>query len=180
MPLSIKTDPVTIGRILKPFGVKGEVRVESLSDIPDRFAGLPLVMLVTPNGESITTSVTQARSSGKTHLLKFEAFSSPEEALKFRGALIQVSPDHAMPSKPDEYYHYELIDLAVQDECQRILGHVEEILDLPQHSVLVVRQQGGNREYLIPATKRIIRQINIQEHKIIVARMEQWDISYAV
>ena len=179
MPASIKNDSVTIGRILKPFGVKGEVRVESLSDIPDRFENLPIVRLVTPNGESVTTSVTQARLSGKSYLLTFKAFSSPEEALKFRGALIQTSPDQARPSKANEYYHYELIDLSVQDECHRILGQVDEILDLPQHPVFVVRAQDG-KEYLIPATRQTIRRIDLEGRQITVAPMEQWDISYAM
>ena len=179
MPISAKTDSVTIGRVLRPFGVNGEVRVESLSDIPNRFADLPIVMLLTLGGEVITTSVTQARPSGKTYLIKFKAITSPEEAAKFRGALIQVSHDHARSSKANEYYHYELIDLAVLDECQRMLGQVKEILDLPQHSVLVVQQSDG-REFLIPATKHIVKRVNLAQRRILVAPMEQWDISYAV
>jgi len=172
------TDSVTIGRVLKPFGVKGEARIESLTDVPGRFENLPSVTLVSRNGQSLHTAVTHARISGRSYLLKFAAFASPEEVSTFQGALIQVPLDSVPPSPEGEYYQYELIGLAVHDECHRALGTVEEILDLPHHLVLVVRQD--NEEYLIPATRQVVKEIDLKRKAIIVAPVEQWGLPYAV
>ena len=172
------TDFVTIGRVLKPFGVKGEVRIESLTDVPGRFESLPSVTLVSPTGQSLKTMVTQARPSARSYLIKFSAFSSPEEAATFRGALIQVPQDSVPPSPAEQFYQYELIGLAVRDERGRDLGHVEEILDLPQHPVFVVRQE--DEEYLVPVTQHMVKQVTIEGKLITVAPLEEWGLSYAV
>lgn len=172
------TDSVTIGRILKPFGVRGEVRIESLTDVPGRFESLPMVTLVSPSGQSLDTTITHARIAGHSYLLRFSAFSSPEAVSAFQGALIQVPLDSVPPSPAGQFYQYELIGLAVHDEKQRTLGQVEEILDLPQHLVFVVRQD--NEEYLIPATRQVVKQIDIAGKAMTVAPLEQWGLPYAV
>ncbi|GJL50608.1 MAG: ribosome maturation factor RimM [Nitrospirales bacterium] len=172
------TDSITIGRVLKPFGVKGEVRIESLTDVPGRFENLPSVTLVSPTGQSLKTNVTQARLSGRSYLLKFSAFSSPEAVSAYQGALIQVSLESVPPSPAGQFYQYELIGLDVHDEHHRALGQVEEVLDLPQHLVFIVRQDSD--EYLIPATRQVIKQIDLKGKSMTVAPVEQWGLSDAV
>ena len=176
--MSVTTDPVTIGRVLKPFGVKGEVRVESLTDVPGRFENLPSVTLVNSTGESLTTDVTQARPSGNNYILRFSVFSSPEEAAIFRGALIQVPHDSVPPSPNEHHYQFELMGLAVQDETGRALGNIEEILDLPQHPVFVARRE--KEEFLIPATRLVVKNIDKESNLITVAPIEQWGLTHAV
>ena len=90
---------VTIGRILKPFGVRGEVKVESLSDVPGRFEGLQAVYLTLPH-EGATpreTTVTHVREVTAGYLMKCSAFSTPEEAAHFRGAWIQIPVSLELP-----------------------------------------------------------------------------------
>ncbi len=176
--MEVTTESVTIGRVLKPFGVKGEVRVESLTDVPGRFENLPSVTLVSPNGDLLKTEVTQARPSGRSYLMKFSAFSSPEEAATFRGALIQVPQDSDSPSSTEQFYHYQLIGLAVHDERNRTLGQVEEIFDLPQHPIFVTRH--GEKEFLIPATRHVVKHVDIKHKLMTVTPIEEWDLSYAV
>ncbi|MGB0909228.1 MAG: ribosome maturation factor RimM [Nitrospirales bacterium] len=176
--MQVTTECITIGRLLKPFGVRGEMRVESLTDIPHFFENLPSVTLVAKNGHVLQTEVTQARPSGSYYLLSFSAFAAPEEAAAFRGALIQVPQDSVPPSSSEEFYQFELIGLTVRDELNRDLGCVEEIMDLPQHPVLVVRQEGT--EHLIPATRHVVKHIDVNNKLITVARVEQWGILDAV
>ena len=172
------TNAVTIGRVLKPFGVKGEVQVESLTDVPGRFENLPTVTLVDRTGKTFNTAVTQARASGTKYLLKFSAFSSPEEAAAFRGALVQVPEDSVPPSPENQYYQFELIGLSVQDLNGKNLGALEEIMNLPQHPVFVVRQD--EEEYLIPATHHIVTHVDLKAKLMTVAPIEEWGIAYAV
>jgi 16S rRNA processing protein RimM len=149
-----EADLVTIGRIERPFGVRGEVKVRSLSDVPNRLQEVREVILVSPDGVSLTTNVTHVRSGGRGYIMGFEAFATPEAAARFRGGVLRI-PRAASPRLgEDQYYEYELIGMAVQDEDGRALGRLEEIWQLPANPVFAVRQAG--REVLIPATRTVV------------------------
>ncbi len=176
--MPITTDAVTIGRVLKPFGVKGEVRVESLTDVPGRFEDHPAVSLVSTTGQILQTTITHARPAGPYYLLKFADFSSPEEIAAFRGALIQMPPGTTVPALENHYYQFELIGLEVRDESNQTLGHVEEVLELPHHAVFVVRQK--NEEFLIPAIRQVIKDVDVSHGTMTVSAIEQWGVTNAV
>ena len=58
------------------------------------------------------------------------------------------------------------------------MGTVEEILEYPQNPVLVVRNQ--ETEFLIPANRRIIEKVDLDNRTLHVASKECWDISHAL
>lgn len=176
--MSTGSEIVTIGRVRRPFGVHGDVQVESLSDVPDRFECLKSVTLLMPTGESLETEVLRTRKLSRFYVVRFSAFSSPEEATKFRGALIQI-PQKSVPPLPDtQYYQFELIGLEVHDETGRVLGKIEEVISRPHQHLFVVRNEGD--ELLIPVVHPIIRHVNVQAGTITVAPFEQWGIPHAM
>jgi len=180
-PSDPQTDSlVTIGRILKPFGVRGEVKVESLSDVPGRFEGLQTVYL-TPPHQSATpreATVTQVRKVTAGYLMRFSTVSKPEEAAHFRGTWIQIPTSYDLPRDPDIFYQFELIGLRVEDPDGQQMGTVEEIFEYPQHHVLVVRNQEA--EFLIPANRRTIERVDLDNHCLHLASKEWWDIRHAL
>jgi len=180
-PLHPPTDSlVTIGQILKPFGIRGDVKVESMSDVPGRFEGLKTVYL-THQREGATpleTTVTQVRSVNAGYLVRFSAFSTPEEATHFRGAWIQIPMSTELPREPDTFYQFELIGLRVEDPDGQHMGIVEEILEYPQHHVLVVRNKEA--EMLIPASRRTIERVDLDNRCLHVASKKFWDPTHAL
>jgi 16S rRNA processing protein RimM len=169
---------VTIGRILKPFGVRGEVKVESLTDVPGRFEGLQSVTLHLSAGENVETQVTSVRQVNHGVILGFSAFSTPEAAALYRGAWIQVPESRNLPRDNDTYYQFELIGLRVEDATGQAIGSVEEVLEYPQHHILVIRDQ--DHEILVPASRRTIEKIDVQ-HKILrLTSREWWDLTNAL
>ena len=171
---------VTIGRILKPFGVRGEVKVESLSDVPGRFEGLNAVYLTRSHdaAQPLATTVTQVREVPAGYLISFSAFSTPEEAAHFRGAWIQIPQTADLPRDGETFYQFELIGLRVEDPDGHYVGQIEEIIDYPQHHVLVVRREGT--EVLIPATQKIIKTVDLENHCVHISSKEWWDIDHAL
>lgn len=153
-------DLVTVGRIERPFGVRGEVSVRSLSDVPGRFEGLGEVTVAREGGVAERMQVRRCRRIKGGYLLQFEGISSPEEAGRLRGALIQIGPDQSQPpTVPGQYYEFQLIGMAVRDESGDVLGRLDDILETPGHHVFVVRGEGV--EHLIPATKDVVRRIDL-------------------
>jgi len=163
---------VIIGKVIKPFGVHGKVHVQSLTDVPHRFEELQNAMLVTNAGNILETTVDHVQKSGKGYVVGFAAFTSPEEAGLYRGAWIKV-PKGTRPSLPsNQYYQCELIGLEVWDETGRKLGTLEEVRALPHQHLFVVVQEG--KEWLIPATRQVVKQINTEERRMTVAPIEEW------
>ena len=157
-PVSSADDLVAVGRIVKPFGVRGEVRVESLSDVPGRIEGLTQVTLVSRDGRQLPTRVTGVRRIRDAYLIGCQAFGSPEEAATWRGGHIMIPREESPPLPDGHYFESTLIGMTVRLESGEIVGTVEEIWDMPANHVIVVRQAG--RETLIPALKSVVRSVD--------------------
>lgn len=163
-------DTVTVGRIERPFGVKGEVKVRPLSDVPGRFEALTDVSLVARDGKTLATSVTGVRRAGTEFIVRFAGLTTPEEAGLWRGGLIQVTRG-AVPALPaGQYYECDLVGLAVQNEEGQPLGVLEEIWELPGNHVFIVRQ--GNKETLIPAAKEWVTRVDLERRLMTVHVIE--------
>jgi 16S rRNA processing protein RimM len=159
-------DVVTVGQIERPFGVKGEVKVRSLSDVPGRLEALTRVSLVAKSGMTIETNVTHIRRAGSGFIVGLTDVTTPEAAEPWRGGFIQV-PRGPVPALPDgNYYACDLIGLAVRTEEGQLIGVLEQIWDLPGHHVFVVRQ--GGKEVLIPAAKQWVSAVDLEQRVMTV------------
>jgi len=164
-------DLVTIGKIEKPFGVRGAVKVRSLSDVPGRFERLRAVTVVGAAGEVVPRTVTHVRQAGTAYILQFEGITTPEEAGVLRGALIQVPPAESSLRQENVLYECDLIGMMVADEEGHDLGVIETVWELPGHHVFVVRK--NNREWLIPAAKQFVRAVDLVQRRMTVRASEE-------
>ncbi len=64
---------ITIGKAVKPFGVKGEMKIEPMTDFPERFKDLRRVYLVSPAGKEIACEVKSVRYAGGCAIPSFRA-----------------------------------------------------------------------------------------------------------
>lgn len=169
---------VVIGRILKPFGVHGEVRAESLTDVPGRFVGLHAVLLTLPDGRQCETHVISVKQVHQGVILGFSAFSTPEAAASYRGAYIQIPEDRNLAREKDVYYQFELIGLHVEDPDGHVIGKIEEVQEYPQHHVLVIRN--GDSEILVPASRQTIDMVDLSKKTLRLTSREWWDMTNAL
>jgi 16S rRNA processing protein RimM len=160
---------VAIGQILKPFGVRGDVRIRSLSDVPGRFEALPTVTLETPSGRQVQTALTRVRAERDSYVVGFEAFSSPEEARPFQGALIKV-PRTPQSLPEGQYLECDLVGLTVRTEDGRWLGILDEVLQTDSNAVFVVH--GPHGEILVPGTREIVVAIDVPNKTMTIHPLE--------
>lgn len=163
-------ETVTVGQIERPFGVKGEVKVRSLTDVPGRWESLTTVCIVGGQGQTLETAVTHVRRAGTGLIVGLAALTNPEDAGQWRGALIQASRTDAPPLPEGAYYECDLVGLAVQNEQGEPIGTLERIWDLPGNHVFVVRQ--GAKEILIPAAKDLIAAVDLPRRCMTVRMIE--------
>ena len=163
---------VTVGKLVKPFGVRGQARVLSLTDVPNRFENLKEVTLESPTGQTLVTTVTDVHSDGRSYLLRFGAFSTPEEVGTYCGAWLKIPRTEVPPAPDGHHYQFELIGLSVRDESGHVLGTLEEVMTLPHQHVFVVR--GPDKEYLLPALRKWITSVDPAGGVMIVKPSVEW------
>jgi 16S rRNA processing protein RimM len=158
-----------IGRVIKAHGVKGAVRVELLTDFPDRFTTGRAVDIA---GRPFT--VKDAREQDGGLLVSFEGIDDRDAADALRGAYITLPLSAARSLPEDHYYHFQLVGLSVFDiRQQRTIGRVAEVLSYAANDVL--RVTDGQREVLIPMLKAVVQAIKRDEELIVVDLPQEID-----
>lgn len=164
--MTSRDERITIGEILRPKGLRGELKVLPLTDIPDRFSLVSHAIVALPNGQDVVVEVADSREYSGFVYVRFAHKHSRESVEEFVGGLLQV--DRAsVPELPDDvYYHFEILDAEVVTDDGERLGIVVDIMETGAHDVYVV--QGNGREYLIPANKEVVRHIDRQQGTIMI------------
>lgn len=158
---------VAVGRVRGPFGVKGELKVESLTDNPDRFKRGAKLWL----GDQPVT-VAGVRAAQGFIYLTLKGHRDRTGVEPYRGRIIQV-PEASLPALPEgEYYRFQLVGLEVVDRQGSPLGVVEEVLETGANDVYRVRAPDG-KELLLPALDDVIVSVDL-EAKRIVADPPAW------
>ncbi|WP_333652123.1 ribosome maturation factor RimM [Dissulfurispira sp.] len=160
---------VTIGRVLREWGLKGEVIVLPLTFDPERFSKLKEVA-VQVQDRIEHKKLKSVRPHRNNLLIGFEGCETPEDARRYRGALIKIKESESPKLADGVYYHYQIIGLSVYTIDGDYLGKIMSIFETGSNDVYVVR--GEEREYLIPAIKDVIREIDLEAKKMIVKLME--------
>lgn len=161
---------ITIGRVVKPHGVRGELKIEPLTEHPGRFRKLRRVFLVSPGGEEAECAVLSVRYIGETPLLLLKEYDAPETAARFTGWLVQIPEEEAVPLPEGRYYWFQLIGMKVETESGEKIGTIVDIFSTGSNDVYVIRTAG--REIYIPATKEVIRQVDTKDRRMVIHVVE--------
>ena len=158
---------LVVGRIVAPWGVRGEVKVALETDFPERFKRLKRVYL----GEKVTPFVLEGSRLHKGNaLLKLGGCDDRDAAEKLRGQLVHIPIEEAMPLGEDEYYVYQIVDLDVWTAEGEYLGRISEVLFTGANDVYVV--QGEKGEILIPAVEDVVLEVDLDGGRLTVELME--------
>lgn len=161
---------MAIGKVVRVHGLRGDVRVRSLSDVPDRFETLTQVTVEGPGGARRPLAVRAARPIGNDYLVSFEGIDRPEAAAELVGSLLQITEDRAAPLPDGQYYQHELVGMEVRTEEGVPLGTLADILPTGANEVFVVRRADG-REQLIPATREVVRVVDVPARLMTIRRL---------
>lgn len=157
-----------IGRVLKPFGVRGELKIEILTAFPERFASLRQVFL---GDDAKSFRVESARALNHSLArLKLAGIDTPEAAATLRHQLVYVARTDAVPLPPHRVYLYQTIGLRVTTTEGVVLGQVTDVLDTRANDVYIVHD--GRREILLPAIPQVIKEINLERGEMVVELMD--------
>ncbi len=161
-------DLIRIGVVLKPQGIRGEIKVRPLTDFPSRFQELSRIFLIPAGGEeSIVANMEGFRIQEKSIVLKLEDVDTRQKAEKLVGLEIAIPREECIALPPDSYFVFDLIGMAVVLSTGEALGAVEDVQSLPSQDMLVVRANNGS-EILVPLVSEIVTEISLEERQIVV------------
>jgi 16S rRNA processing protein RimM len=169
---------LAVGRVLAPFGLRGEVRIEFLTDFPDRFRGLKQIFIGSDfsgnDGDASAftpVNLERFRYHRGQGVLKLAGYDDRNAAETLRDLLLWVPTSEAVPLSEDEYFVYQIEGLAVWTTKGEHLGTVTEVLFTGSNDVYVVQDANG-REILIPAIADVIQQVDLANGRLVVELME--------
>ena len=156
---------LAVGLIARPWGIHGDMKVESLTDFPDRFAPGSRLWV-----QEVERVVVASRWQKGAVYLRFAGIDDPEAAAELRGAVVEVPEAERHTLADDEYYHYQLAGATVQTTAGETLGAVAEVLEPGGNAVLVVRGERG--EVLLPFIDDVIKLVDLASGLIEVELMD--------
>jgi 16S rRNA processing protein RimM len=150
---------VAIAKIVKPRGLRGEVVADLLTDFPERFEGLELVVGVTTGGQRADLKIENFWFQKDRVVLKFYSIDSIEHAEDLRGVEICIPESEAAELDDEEYFDWQLEGCRVENVDGSYIGEVKAIMRTGGTEILVVENDG--REYLIPFAEAICTEVDI-------------------
>lgn len=156
---------IVIGRVLAPWGVRGQMKVEPMTDFPERFSPGQVVYF-----EGSPFSVEKSHQIGRNVILKLATIDTIEESETLRGRFLEVEASSIQPLPPGQYYQFQVQGMEVWTEDGEPLGKVHEILPTGSNDVYVVRGRRG--EILVPAIEDVVKEVDPERGRITVHVIE--------
>jgi 16S rRNA processing protein RimM len=147
---------ITVGRITKAHGIRGEVAVENRSDNPDRWTAGEVVF--DDNGRALT--IATVRPHGDRLLITFDGVGDRTAAQALVGRTLLIPESWLPPLEEGRWWSFEVEGFAVVTEAGVTLGTVREVLDYPAHDLWRVVDD-EDTERLIPAVEAFVVSVDL-------------------
>lgn len=165
----------TVGKIVNTHGIRGEVRVITISDFKEeRYQPGNRLFFFKDHQqqEGKELIVATHRLHKQFDLLSFEHHDSIDAVESYKGGFLKVPASDRKPLPPGEYYFDQIIGCQVFTETGRNLGCVVTILTPGANDVWVVEPAVGKKEILIPYIDDVVKEVDVVNRKIIIHLLE--------
>ncbi len=155
---------IEIGEIVRPQGVRGEVKLRAMSEDMNRYAKLEMIYL---GEEHRPVKVLKGRANAGFAYLQLEGVADREQAEALRGTSVYVDREHAIHLGEDENFVCEMIGLNVQDSAGNGVGKLVDVLK-PNKICDVYVLDTPRGEMMFPALKRVVLNVDVAAGKMTV------------
>jgi 16S rRNA processing protein RimM len=162
-------ETVAVGRVLRPHGVRGEVAVEVLSDVPARFKKGSRLMGVREGAQPLPLTVAASRVHKEGALVRFEGYEDRDRAGELRGLDLEIPRAEVPRARRGTYYQFELLGCLCRDR-ETELGRVVEVIEDGGGVMLIV--EGEGRRVPVPFVKEFLRKVDVAAGSIDLALPE--------
>jgi 16S rRNA processing protein RimM len=160
---------LVLGEILRPHGVRGELRMRVLTGYPERINELEHVFLSRDEEgkKAVAYAVEHLRLHQAYGLLKLKGIDDRDQADRLRELYVLVDSENAIPLEEGEVYLYQIIGLQVVADTGEQLGILTDVLETGANDVYRVKSDTYG-EILIPDIESTILDINLETNTMTV------------
>jgi len=166
----MKKERLEVGQIVNTFGIKGFVKIYPYVDDISRFDNLKKVHIKSKNNDK-ELQIEEVKYQKNMVLVKFKGIETVENAEKLRNSFVEIDRADAIPLEEGQYFIADLLGLDVFLDTGEKLGVLEDIYNTGSSDIYVVKNELG-KQFLLPYIDEVIKQINLEEGKIIVHIIE--------
>ncbi len=159
-----------IGLIVKPQGIKGELKVQPLTDDINRFNKLKEVII-----DDKTYHVQKAIIGGGTVFIFLSEITDRNVAETFRGKFINVTRENAIPLEEGRYFIADIIGCTVVTDTAKTVGKVTDVFSARTDIFTVKTPE--NRVMRFPFLKDLIVSVDIANQVITLKEKRLGEVS---
>ena len=159
-----------VGKIVNASGLKGLLKVSPLTDDITRFEDLETIYIQKAK-ELIEFKIQDVKYNKNMVLLKLEGIDDITEAEKYKNCYIKINGEDAVELEEDSYFIVDIIGSEVFTEEGEDLGKVVDVFQTGSNDVYTVKTLDG-KEILLPAIEDVIKNVDIENKKIVIHLME--------
>ncbi len=159
-----------IGKVIKPHGVKGRIKVKYFGDDIKQFRFYRKIFLLDTISEHRSYEISEVKTQPPHLILKLRGIDSREEAESLCGREIFIKKSDLPKLDRGEYYWFEILGMLVETESGKRLGSVKEIFPTGANDVYVV--EGKRGDIFLPAIEEVIKDVDMERGVLKVLRME--------
>lgn len=160
-------DYFKLAQVLKPQGIKGEVKLKAFVDDLSRFENLPHIFLK-KDGAVEKRAVTSSRVYKQFAYIKFEGCDDRNAAERFRNHFLYIDREHAAKLPEGAHYIADLIGLEVKDESGTLIGVLQDVLQTGGVDVYCLQAEDG--QLLFPLAPGVVLKKDVEGGEIVVSR----------
>lgn len=155
-----------VGQIVNTHGIKGEVKVIPLTEDPNNFKRYGKVLV----GE-VWKNIQGVKFQKDRVILKLEGIDTMNDAETYKQKYLKVLRADEPTLEEDEYYLVDIIGSTVYDTEGKDLGKIAEVIQTRNNDVYWIKKP---KELLIPVIDDIVEEINVDENKVIIRPVGEW------
>lgn len=160
-------DYIKVGKIVNTHGVKGYVKCIPMTDDLERFEELKYVFTEKDDIKRIISDVWFQK--GMVYL-KLNNIDDMNTAEAFKDTYISILEDQLRDLPEDSYYLFDLEGMEVYSTDGDYIGKISDIFQTGANDVYEIKN--NSKSYLIPAIKDVVKEVNVQDKKMIINVIE--------
>lgn len=159
-------DFLEVGQIVNSYGIKGFFKVVPFTDDITRFDDLDSIY-IEKNKKLEKKEIEEVKYHKHLVLLKIKGIDDINDTEQYKNCILKIDRADAVELPEDTYFITDLIGINVYTEENEFLGSITDIFPTGSNDVYVVKDEMG-KQVLLPAIGEVIKQVNVEEKKVIV------------
>lgn len=163
-------DLIAYGKVIKPHGLSGEVKVLPFSGEFSSFKNFSKLYISLENINPPKFTISRSRNQKNHIIVKLKNIDSIDEAEKLKGLMVFIDKEELPEKEEDEYYWFELIGMDVFNTEDELIGKVKDLMDNSAQPILVIKNNSD--EILVPMVDKFVKDIDTKNSKIVINPIE--------